>query len=278
MTNEPETTPPETPREKMLRRIRKVLELSKNNPNVEEASHAAALATQLMLKYQIREDELIVEDEKPEAVVDQDVYTYETSKLPTWKVLLIHHVSVALGGRSYRFHARDAAGRYILRPDGSYQIQHRVVGTESTVQTVTYLARYLMNEIEQLGDRAWEAEKRSTRVNGKTWKNSFRMGALNVVTQRLDAERAAQRQKVQTMETQARETGAACMALVLYQTDQERVEAFYAETSKRLNLGHSSMRTVSRSANAYEQGRAAGRGISLGGGKQLQAAAKQIRP
>ncbi len=260
---------------KIVDRIRKFIALSENNNSPEEAAAAAAAAQELMFKYQIGEADLdLGSDTKREAeeVVDESVLVDDKVKRDVWKASLANQLAHAFGCKMYTW--RDWQTK---------ECRYRVVGVKSVVQTIGYMFTYLAAEIDRLADEAWKVELNKKFQSARTWKNSFRLGAVNTIAGRLKAQRAEQDAQVEAMVAAAKEARAAgaaetvkTTALALYKTDQERVQDEYKKISKAKGLRTSRSAYRRHSVSAYEKGQAAGSKVGLGGGKGLGAPATQI--
>lgn len=253
---------------KIIDRIRKCLSLASNNNSPEEAAAAAAMAQELMFKHQIGESDLDLDDGKrvSEEVVDESILD-DGAKRVAWKATLAFGIARAFGCTLYTDQSSGTGTKY------------QVVGLKSVVQTVGYMFLYLANEVEQLADAAWARETNKKFQSPRTWKNNFRMGAVNIISKRLQAQRAEQDRQVAAMVREANTNPTAApvsTALALYKTDQERVTDKYAEVKKAKSL-RSKRTRYSYNPSAYERGQAAGGNVSLGGGKGLGAPAKQVR-
>lgn len=241
----------------IVSKVRKLLDLSKNNPSREEAAAAAALAQEMMFRHQIGEADLDVAstDREIESVEEGVIHEEKKARRDVWKSSLANRLANAFGCRSY----------FSTYPT----FQLHVVGTKSAVQTVQYTFKYLVLELTRLCEEAWEQNKDSVREHGKMWKNSFRLGAVHEIGTRL-----AKQQKEQAKVVAEKEAGGST-AIALYKSDQERTEEEYARIKRVHNL-RSAPGSHVRSANAYVSGRAAGRSVSLGGGKELGASKGRI--
>lgn len=245
----------------IVERIRKLFELSKNNPSPEEAASAAARAAELMFKYQIGEADLDTGERKSESEPLGEVAIaggggQAKGQRAVWKSKLANAVAQGFGCEMY--FERDT---------------FKVYGLKSIVQTVSYVYQYLALEVGRLCNESWETFAGGMPTDYRTklavkWKNSFRIGAVTAIEQRLIAEKAKQVVRVE----QAPQSS----ALVLYKTDQERVAEGWDKRAKELNLRH--VRSTFRpEASAYERGEAAGRKIPLeGSGRNLEGAKKRI--
>lgn len=238
-------------------RIRKLLELSRNNTSAEEAALAAARAQDMMFKYQIGESDLDITSQErvAESTTDGTVMQSSRERREVWKGVLANTIARAFGCKCYT-----------SRGLGEVRIQ--IFGLTSAVQTVNYMFNYLVLEINRLAD---EAHRNSgAGVHGKTFKNSFRMGAINSISSRLAEQTRAQQAVV------AARVASGSTAIALYKTDQERVEDEYKTLAKKLNLRSAAAPAPIRSVSAYHQGVAAGRSIGLGGGKGIAASKARI--
>lgn len=248
-------------------RIKKLLQRAQHaNANPEEAAAAAALAQELMFKYQIGESDINLDgDEKraEEPIIEDTVHEEKKNKVDTWKSSLLHTVARAFGCRMWTW--RDGTTKY------------KVLGTTSATQTVNYMFGYLQSDIDRLAKEAWAEAKGTTNDSPRTFINSFRMGAVDTVRRRLRLQTAQQEAILKKREEAEKEKAAEqrSVALALYRGDQERVEEAYTAAAKRLRL-RTRRTSYSTNYNAYQRGQEAGRSLSLGGGKALGADKRRI--
>jgi hypothetical protein len=248
----------------IIDRIKNLLHLSRNNDSVEEAALAATRAQELMFRYQIQESDIVTSEEerKPEALVEESIDSKD-KKRNVWKSCLAYAVAKGFGATMYYTHAGGTS-------------RFQIFGLESSVQTVKYMYSSLLNEIERLCEEGWKAHGKEQRQSPRTWRNNFRLGAVNTIRQRLENQRQAQNVEVRERVAEAKRAAKPqSTALALYQTNEERVEAGYEELRKKHNLRK--RRTHSRhNPTAYQRGSEAGANVSLGGGRGLNAPAKGI--
>lgn len=264
----------------VLDRVRKLLSVSRNNTSVEEASTAAAMAQELMHRHQLHEDDLILPETPPEPVEDDSVLQTET-RYETWKGRLMAYLADSMGARLYSWTAKQYVPQYrelngvkvLSKYKRTAKHDYRIVGLKTSVETIRYMAPYLINEINSLADKGF-AENGDG--NAKTWKNNFRLGAVQVIGQRLTAQRRAQQKDVVQRRAELEKTGGTNLGLALYQTDQLRQEAFYNKVAKEKRLVSRSTSKAKVQYSAFETGRKAGEKVSLGGGKGLGTAKKEI--
>ena len=155
-------------------RIRKLLALA-DSPNENEAAAAAEKAQALMLRYGI-ELATIAASGGERLAVDEHVVD---GKVDPWRRMLAAAV------------ARSAGGRVVWAPDGYGRSQGKIFfyGPAGAVGGIVELYRYLEAQLVVISAAA-TATRRERRVHGRTWRNSFLLGAVGRVGQRLDARRA----------------------------------------------------------------------------------------
>jgi len=237
--------------DKILDRVRKLLELAKSD-NVHEAGNAAAAAQDLMSRHSISEAMLDVSPDQDE-MIDSDILFAETgAQMPTWKLLLGSCIAEVNQCKAFQ--------------SGSTL---QIIGKPSSAATVRYLFMYIAREIDRLCD--FEARNRG--APGRTWSNNFRLGAVSEVSRRLREADAAARaaMKREAYEGDTNGTGVALMRInnALTKLDEQKLAVeVYGKTRFRL-------RTMKRSArydhSARDAGKRAGATIDLshGSGKGL---------
>ena len=211
-------------------RIRKLLALA-DSPNENEAAAAAEKAQALMLRHGI-ELATIAASSGKRLAVDEHVVD---GKVDPWRRMLAAAV------------ARGAGGRVVWAPDGS-RSQGKIFfyGPAGAVGGIVELYRYLEAQLVVISASA-TARRRERRVHGRTWRNSFLLGAVGRLGQRLDARRA-----------DTAEAGENGRALVLVKTAVDR------EIERRHPELESSSYRVSVARSAYEAGSHAGQRVDLG--------------
>jgi hypothetical protein len=212
-------------------RIRKLLALA-DSPNENEAAAAAEKAQVLMLRYGI-EMAAVAASGGERLAVDEHVLD---GKVDPWRRMLAAAV------------ARSAGGEIVWAPGGDGRNQGKIFfyGPAGTVGGIVELYRYLEAQLVVISATA-TAARRERRVHGRTWRNSFLLGAVGRLGQRLDARRA------QTAE--AAENG---RALVLVKSAVDRgIERRHPELE-------SSGYRASVARSAYEAGSRAGKHVDLG--------------
>jgi hypothetical protein len=210
-------------------RIRKLLALA-DSPNENEAAAAAEKAQALMLRYGI-ELATVAASSGERLAVDEHVVD---GRADPWRRMLADAV------------ARSAGGQIVWAPDGRSQGKIFFYGPAATVGGIIELYRYLEAQLVVISAAA-TATRRERRVHGRRWRNSFLLGAVGRLAQRLDARRA-----------ETAETAVNGRALVLVKTAVDRkIERRWPD------LGSSRYRaSVARSA--YEAGSHAAKHVDLG--------------
>lgn len=280
--------------EKILGRVKRLLQLSRSD-NEFEAANAAARAAVLIEEHQLSEAMLRLDDEDaapPEKIIEEYPLEGEVQherwqkphKRVTWKSNIAWGVSRAVGCR------------YWYKNN-----QIRAFGRESAVQAWSYMCLYLFREIDRLAEEGWQKQLAagSSDASARAWKNAFRVGASTTISNRLEdaAREAAERRKVakQHVEEEAAKEPALAepdeefdpgevddeapdddedttpkvnaedLALVLVDKDHEQVESEYEAFGKRKKW-KKSRTTYARvsSTNGYEAGKAAGANVNLG--------------
>ena len=212
-------------------RIRKLLALA-DSPNENEAAAAAEKAQALMLRYGI-EMAAVAASGGERLAVDEHVVD---GKVDPWRRMLAAAV------------ARSAGGEIVWAPDGYGRGQGKILfyGPSGTVGGIVELYRYLEAQLVVISATA-TAARRERRVHGRRWRNSFLLGAVGRIGQRLDARRA-----------ETAEAGENGRALVLVKTAVDR------EIERRHPELESSGYRPSVARGAYEAGSQAGKHVDLG--------------
>ena len=155
-------------------RIRKLLALA-DSPNENEAVAAAEKAQALMLRYGI-ELATVAASAGERLAVDEHVVD---GRVDPWRRMLADAV------------ARSAGGQIVWAPDGYSRGRGKIFfyGPAGAVGGIVELYRYLEAQLVVISAAA-AATRRERRVHGRTWRNSFLLGAVARLAQRLDARRA----------------------------------------------------------------------------------------
>jgi hypothetical protein len=146
-----------------------LLTLAKNNSNVNEAAAAFAQAQRLMTRHKISEADVFVS--KPEIKKEFIVKIICTVKnVISWKSFLCDEI------------AKLNVCRFWTGPNkNSGETNFCIAGSEQDIVLVEYLFNSIVNQIEWLCEQA-RINKLGT---GKSYYNSFKLGAVTTVVERL---------------------------------------------------------------------------------------------
>lgn len=238
-------------------KIKKLLRIAES-ADVNEAANAAGKAQQMMEAHNI-DLAMLPADDDGNAVTEEEVREFDgkealhtSARVASWQSQLSHRIAKSNGCSTFMGHTYDPDSHKYLRTLG-------IVGRPSDVATVRYLFQYLRGEIDRLC-------KKSARGKGRTWANSFRLGAVHEVGRRLkeakEAARQEAREKMEALE------GDQTTALARLDTALALIDRRLNDTKSwmdaNMNLRSTRARSAQRDWGAYESGREAGSSISLG--------------
>jgi hypothetical protein len=234
---------------KIIERVRKLLELANNNTNVHEAANAAAQAQVLMSRFEIGEAMLGAETDTIEEQIEADVLYAGGNKASTWR-----------GQLAVPLCEVNSCGVY--RSGGDL----RIFGRPSDASKVRYLFAYVAREIERLCKEA-AAERGAP---GRTWCNSFKLGASSEIGRRLrEADREAR--AAMKREADAGDSLGTGTALVLVNTALAKVDARRASVVQwgkvKLHLRAGGVAHSRTDYGAREAGKRAASSINLSGAR-----------
>lgn len=264
-------------RQDMMRRINALRAVAGDKASTpQEAASFAAAAQNLMIAYQITEQELVAAGKvKAEPYIK---YSYNIGKRSNWRRLLMGAIAEANFCDNVWWSSNNS--KYHFYNDG-----HEIFGQKSNIDICIYLYEYLAPVLERLADEALEtARKTGKATHGKEFRYKFLMGAVNTISSRLQrADYSASGSKT-TSDTSVASEGASRSsesvsaqdsaspvidedkhrALVVTKKDelkQEKKQAYRKIRSVNLygnlNLGSSKAR------DAYHEGRAAGAKVPI---------------
>jgi len=241
--------------EQIIDRVRKLLALAQSD-NVHEAANAAAQAQKLMSKHAIEEAALTVEDdEDDDEPITNDVLAFtKGSRIATWKLYLASNITEA-NGCSYYY--RNGLSKF----DKS---RISIVGRASDATKCRYLFAYITKEI----DRLTKQESKARGGAGRTWCNSFRLGAQAEVGKRIrEATEQAGDEMRELAAAQDRVQGTGSTALVRINSAIEKIEKRKTEAHvwmhDKLNLGKGNARPSAFDGAGYAAGKRAGASINI---------------
>lgn len=227
--------PPSRDTEALLDRVRKLLALAES-PNVHEAAAAASRAQALIEAHRLQSVLDAEEREQADPVTDGSEAPLESTKrLRKWKIVLAQGLAQANGCVAYTAKV------------GKREQALRVAGREADRLAVHALWDWLVKQIEWLS--ATEGAGRD-----RAWHDGFRIGAAEVVGDRLASVAAAQKQALRaTVDPAALVKLEPALAVRQQQVDR------YVEQELNLRPGRS-LRVV---ASAYLEGQRAGGQVPL---------------
>lgn len=236
-------------RENVLHRIKKLKALADDKANVNEAANAAAMAQKLIEKHRIEEAELfeLTDEEDQEEVGEQDLETFNGTNMVRWRLDLANHLAYYNNCKTVSYRGNRRSKR---------QAKMTIVGRPSDVSTVRYLFQSLTRDIERLCKRL------RPHGGGKSWSNSFRLGAVQAVSQKMKEAKAAAR------------VGASTQALVRVDNAMNAVDA----AMKEMGVGKARKYTHHVDPFAYQAGKRAGKNLNIGTAKgDLKESARQLQ-
>lgn len=251
--------------DKVIDKIKKLLRLAES-ADVNEAATAAGQAQRLMEQYRIDQAILSVDEDAPDGAVDEenikefsDEPLAASGRLAQWKSSLGVAIASINGCRCVL--SKEWSGR-------KFRTTLCLVGHPSDVATVRYLFAYLVSEIERLC-------KERNNGRGRTWANSFRIGAVHTVRKRL------QEAKEQARLDARKKLKGNTKALARISKALERVDAragavdLWMKDNLEMTTGRS--RASSRDWDAYREGKRAGESIDLSGPSGGKAGRKALK-
>jgi len=217
----------------ILEKVKRLLSLSNNNTNVNEAASAFKAAQRLLSEHRLSMADIDgLTDEDAIGVDDDGLYVGK--RAITWKGQLGIGIAQCNGCDVYWCHV--AGGKKSLK----------AVGRQSNIDIVRWLYRSVSAQIDWLCKSAMLHQG----SGGKTFSNSFRLGAVSAVIVRL---KEAKKEVEQAYD--------GTHALVLVKNQDAAVKQFMG------TLGLRKRQVNSRyNGNAYNQGKSAGGRVNLSRG------------
>lgn len=159
----------------IIAKVQKLLKLSTNNANENEAAAAARAAEKLIAEHRLEGAQLELENETP-AVVEQVVPELLIRKTEMWRQSLLTRLC----------HLHDVAVIASPRTNGS---TYDLFGTKGDIEITLTVFRWLVGEIDRLA-RVY------TRGENASFKRSYKLGAVSIVVEMMktadvEANRAA---------------------------------------------------------------------------------------
>lgn len=242
--------------EKILDKVRKLLALAES-ADIHEAAAAAARAQTIIDKHKV-DIALLQEEEQEEEREDEAVHRcldfplFDCSQMPTWKWLLAWRLCEVNDCRPWTNTTYEG---------GEWARTVFVIGRDSDAQTIQYMHRYLVTEIDRLS--------KDHKGKGRTWLNNFRLGAVAEIGKRLKEKRQYDRKALKQGAEEQVQAGGDAQALVKVenalarlQERDEMVDSWMKFNKIKYSSGGSG---GAHDEGAFATGRDAGAGVSLGG-------------
>jgi uncharacterized protein DUF2786 len=157
-------------RQKLIERIKALRALSTSS-NLEEAATAARIAETLIQKHALEEVEFeLSSGVKEEAHKDEIPIVQWNQKQNVWQNVLLTHLCKAYDCDAVMHHQNGKLGYY-------------AIGRASDIGTIRYQFAFFHLELTRLAKRL--APDNLGRGEGKTWFNSFYLGAVNSIGESL---------------------------------------------------------------------------------------------
>lgn len=242
---------------KVLSKVRKLLKLSEGKANLNESATAAEMAQRLIEEYRIKQTELELEDEgsKPKPDIFE-LYEYDGPKVAFWKVDLAGFLGQANGCGCYY-----EPGHVWYDKERKKQIKKAVIrlaGTKKNFSICFYMFFYLMTTIEVLC-------KQEGKGKGRVWAQSFRIGAVHMIRDRLQEAKRKAREKLRT--EAAKDAPNSVTALVRLDTAIAKVDGELNEALTfmrgQVSLGMRPGSSVTIDEGGYKRGQKAAKSIPL---------------
>lgn len=257
-------------------KIRKLLKLAADNPNVNEAAVAFAAAQDIATRHALDLDEISTDDEErhdeaPRTVeeITKRFICEFNGKAVYWKLQLADAVTDA-NGCKYFYNSHRGITAY---------------GQWSDLDTTAIMFNAIEIQIERLARDAvkvhkdqlieeWGSLQEATDCgedSPRTFGRNFRLGAVHEIGHRLRSRKETVSVERRNIKAVGDDTTAALVRVDRAAEYLVRVDAAVAKFRKGLNLGGgSSFSGATGGGGGYAAGRAAGRTVGLGGGRALK--------
>ena len=172
--------------QKAIARATRLLALAEGTSNPNEAAAAFAQAQKILERYKLSRAELeLAEGLGKEAISDLHAPFERCQRLARWKDMLL--IALCDINDCHVYFSRS----YVMVGGKAKGTKHyRVVGRTSDVETCRWFYTSIRDQIEAMCKSAMMLDG-----GGKGWANSFKLGAMHVVQERLIASKAEVRQE-----------------------------------------------------------------------------------
>lgn len=246
-------------REKTIEKIRKLLSLATSS-NENEATNAAAQAQKLISKFQIEQAEIDSETKVKQELISCTIETGSKSNI-LWKERLATILS-QVNNCDFYTQKRESTEKSKTNPDkvaSSYTV-YFVVGSKSNVELVQILFELISNQVEYFAKEFVPSEK--SRTVGKAEKNSFKLGIVTRIGQRL------RDTKEEVIKEHTELKGSMSTALVFLEKEKEELKQFALQMFKKIRIKPE--RAVNIRQEAYQAGIKKGDKVVLTNHKALK--------
>lgn len=160
--------------QEIIEKIQKLLALS-NSPNEQEATLAANKAQKLLLQYNLTYADL---DDVKEETIKKVFEQYKQRVI--WKGELAKVIAI-----------NNFCDFWYQKKYYPNTYEYVFVRKPHNIEVCQWLYDYLTETIERLAERAWkkEKEKASIYTHGKNWKNSFMIGCVYRLREKMEEQR-----------------------------------------------------------------------------------------
>lgn len=234
----------------ILSKIAGLLKLAERNANVNESASAASAAQALLSKHRLTVADLDAATNTKESPGVADAPLITGNRISQWKSDLASAVCSANGCKLYIHKVYAKTGMGEIRTRMEYDVNVKLIGRPTDIAVVRYFYAYLEREIERLSAVAVAGGG----ITGKSGTNSFKIGAVVAISQRL-------REAVKAIRAEVTEGTEGCTAMVRLDTADREVDDFFSSFTKGFTKGQRSQSKIQ--GEAYYQGKEAGAGIAL---------------
>ncbi len=230
--------------EKILDKIRKLSRLSEST-NPHEAALAIEMMTKLMQEYQITEAMVNINPEDNDPIFkDNLLHESEGRNFQNWAIWIASAICKSVGVKLWLATGNRYGAKACMK----------MIGRKSDSETAVYLYHAVYNQVKALCDLGWNLNGKYSGEHGKTWKNSFYIGAATVISDRL-------RKQKQDMMQNLNADSSKSTALVVINRRENEIQKMADEF---LGGRKHQMSTSVRSNSGYNSGKEAGGRVNLG--------------
>ena len=219
----------------IISKIQNLLNLSKNNINLNESAAAYKAAQKLLTRHKLTLADIQLKESKHsnEPIEISDIPLYTGKRAITWKGCLADRIATANG-----------CGVWWSKQWNNGWVNHlKIMGTASDIAICTWLFNNCVFQIENMCKVALAANP----GGGKTFSNNFKIGAVDAIAERLTEAK---------QEVEKEYEGTAAMVLV----KKNEIEVSKAMNSMNLKPKKASYRS---DYSGYAAGKKAGKKVDL---------------